>query len=186
MSLISDTDDAHLRYKNIAEYQRLGNRLKLETGRELSQLKKKNLYKKAVGAGIDTWHHFLKLPEIDITQHEAKKLIDIHEFFFNKSELSMEELSLCKIDNLSYIIKEEIEPTDDILELAETLSHQEFKEAVTDMKKGEDRQYDYLVMQRVKETNNLRRVKGISTEDVLNAFKINESIPKKIRDNDER
>jgi hypothetical protein len=172
----------------IEEANKSINYAKIEMGYAIYELQKDNLYKKAIGNGIDKWNHFLKLPEVNMSNHTAKKLSSIYEVFCEGLGYDKEVIYDCEVDNLWYVITGDVlsdtddEQTDELINLARQFSNYEFKEAVQDMVYGEERRYDYLVMQRVKETNNLRRVHGISTEDVLNKFNINESIPKRIKD----
>jgi hypothetical protein len=188
MSLKTDTKRARSLYRLIEEANKSINYAKIETGYAIYELQKDNLYKKAIGNGIDKWNHFLKLPEVNMSNHTAKKLSSIYEVFCEGLGYDKEVIYDCEVDNLWYVITGDVlsdtddEQTDELINLARQFSNYEFKEAVQDMVYGEERRYDYLVMQRVKETNNLRRVHGISTEDVLNKFNINESIPKRIKD----
>jgi hypothetical protein len=188
MSLKTDTKRARSLYRLIEEANKSINYAKIEMGYAIYELQKDNLYKKAIGNGIDKWNHFLKLPEVNMSNHTAKKLSSIYEVFCEGLGYDKEVIYDCEVDNLWYVITGDVlsdtddEQTDELINLARQFSNYEFKEAVQDMVYGEERRYDYLVMQRVKETNNLRRVHGISTEDVLNKFNINESIPKRIKD----
>jgi|AntRauTorckE6833_2_1112554.scaffolds.fasta_scaffold06152_3 hypothetical protein len=189
MSLKEEAKRARSLYRLIEEANKSINFAKIEIGKAIHELKEGNLYKKAVGNGIDKWNHFLKLPEINMTDYTTKKLSTIYNVYCNDLGYEKAKIQECEIDNLWYVITEGLidkadeDKIEEIISLASSLSNFEFKEAVHDLVFTKERQYDYLVMQRVRETNNLRRVKGISSDDVLNAFKIDETIPKKLKDN---
>lgn len=186
MSLLSESDEAHELYDTIVNAVMGGKASDMLLASSLYEIKEKNLYKKAVGRGVDTWEQFLMQPEVNLTQHRARKLITTYEYFVKEHGLTEADISDADMDNLWYVAKRDPDVSDDdldlIVEAAKNLSHNHFKERYHDVFGEQERTYSYLVMQRCDQTNNLTKVHGINTEDVLNHFEINEQRPAKTKD----
>lgn len=182
MSLKKDTDEARKLYLLLRMLCESRETVDFLIGETIHKIKEDNLYKKATGDGIDTWHQFLKQPEIDMSQYEADKLETIYKVFKDRIDPE-EDMEVYKIDNLWYIIRSGLinDIDDEIMEMAASLSNFEFKEAMKD-KLNQTNTYSYMVMQRCETTNNLKKVKNISSEEILDNFNIDESIPKRIQD----
>lgn len=185
MSLRSDADEAFEIYDTIVNAVMGSKASEILLAQALYEIKEKKLYKKAVGEGIDSWEQFLFQPEINITKHHARKLIKTYKFFCVKHD-KCNEIVDTSMDNLWHVAKEDPNLTEEqlnaVVEAASSLSHHEFKERYHDINGEEERTYSYLVMQRCDQTNNLQKVHGINTEDILDHFEINERRPAKTKD----
>ncbi len=145
-------------------------------GKLLYELKQSSKFKLAIGKGIDTWDDYIAQPEIQLSKGEAERLSQIYEYFVIQYGISEEELSEVPIKSLHYLlpIAKKNEDKDDMKEMvlsASTLSQKDFKERIGELKYGDDRTYEYLVMKRCIQTGTLTKVHDISSQDIKNSFK---------------
>lgn len=150
----------------------------VEIGSVLYTLKKDGRYKEV--SGVDSWVAYLEQPEISLTKREANRLIDIYRTFCVKLGFDKDRISEVPVKNIHYLLplvrdkdKQEVEP---MLDDALHLSQKDFKERAYDYKSGDNptRTYTYMVMKKCVETGNLGKVHGIESDQIINAFNINE------------
>lgn len=176
MSLKQDSQLAHQLYQQIVSDCQLDRVSDLLLARQLYNIKQDKLYRKATGeGGITRWVDFISQPEINISQHKSRKLLRIYEHFVVGLGYQIEELLGIDTNALDYIAKNGVtEDIDELLEGARTLTYSDFKDRVHDQASQGERTYTYLVMQRCEQTNNLKKVHGISSEDILDNYNIDE------------
>lgn len=154
----------------------------IEIGKLLYHLKQDNRFLEAVGEGIDTWGAYIAQPEINLTNAEANRLMQIYETFCLKWGTPENEIAEIPIKNLHYLLPiakelntEFVDDADQLVELlnaAETLSQRDFRERVRDIRHGEDgvRTYEYLVMKKCVETGSMQKVHGLDSETIKQSF----------------
>lgn len=145
-------------------------------GKLLHELKDKSAFKKAVGAGIDTWDDYIAQPEIHLSRGEADRLIQIYEQFVLRFQFDEDFVSEIPIKNLHYLlpIAKASGDEDDIEELlyaAKDLSQRDFRERVGEIKYPE-RTYEYLIMKRCVETGSLTKMHDIDSESIKERFNL--------------
>lgn len=175
---------AHELYTILETKSETVNRKLIEMGRILKELKDGDKYLEATG-GIESWQQFLKQPEVGLSVSEAEALISIYTIFVEDFGYSIDDLSGINIKNLKTLVKLSQEfdlrnATPNIMELmdqARVLSDRDFREALAERDETlseTSRTYSYVVMQRCNETKTIRKVHGISSEQITNTFNINE------------
>ena len=149
----------------------------VHVGKQLSQLKKKSEYKKAVGDGIDTWQSYLAQPEIGMSLGEASKLIRIYEEFVERLGFKEEFVAEIPRKNLEILLTFSQNCGDaidlyEVIEEAKALSHRDFKERHAERKYGDNhpRTFSYVVMRKDNESGNLSRVREIESEVIKDTF----------------
>lgn len=175
---LQKVDSARKEYESLVQLVELGNTLDVLKGKQLWNLKSNNLFKKAIGQGIDDWGTFLKLPEINFSTGEANRMMEMYSVFVLDYGFPVEVVAKAKTKSLHYLLpvvkgkklsKSEVE---DMLGDATHLTQAQFKESVYDMKtdnKG-DRTYTYLIMKKCNETGNMQKVHDISSEKIVETF----------------
>lgn len=150
---------------------------RIEIGAKLHYLKTDDNWRQAVGeGGIDNWDDFLKQPEIGLSRLEADRLIKIYQTFFTTDKFnhySQEQIMSIPFKNLVKLTELD-EITDDVIEQAMFLTDRDFKEVLAENKNVTARTYTYMVMRKCKETGNMTKVHGITSEEVKDKFNINE------------
>jgi len=141
-------------------------------GRLLSELKRDDSFKEAIGEGIDTWRDYLAQPEIGLSVGEANRMVQIYDEFVSRLGFNEAYLAEIPVKNLHYLlpIVKKMDLSDDVdelLESARTLSQKDFKERIYDLKDDSgERTYEYLVMKRCIETGNMTKVHDITSEEI--------------------
>jgi len=141
------------------------NNLLLEIGSTLKDLKTDEAYKDAVGAGVDTWHQYLSQPEVGMTVNEANYLISAYDLWRSIPDLVDVPERYWKL-----VLGQEL--SEELIESAKTLSYQDLKERLYDVKTEDKgpRTYSYMVMRRCNETGNMTKVPLIESDEVKDAF----------------
>jgi hypothetical protein len=179
LSLLAQAEQAHKLYSKLVETLGIAKTSFVLVGSLLHQLHKNNLFKKAVGEGIDTWEDFIALPEVSLTRGEAQRLQQIYEQFVLKFGYSEEEVAQIPIKNLHYLLpiaKDKRETDDEFSELVEdakSLTQKEFRENVQDYKfPDQELTYEFLVMEKCVETGNMKKVHGITSDLIKEKFNL--------------
>lgn len=145
----------------------------LELGSYLKLLHQDDLFKQAVGEGIDTWDDYIAQPEIGLSKGEASRFMQIYETFIERFEFSPKQVSEIPLKNIQYLLplakecadKDEVQT---LLSEAKNLSRQDFRERIHDIKKpDEERTYEYLIMKRCEQTGTLSRIYDIPEEEII-------------------
>lgn len=164
-------------------YQQLVSTLQLQRavgiglGQLLWKLKANNLFKEAIGQGIETWNDFLKMPEIGLEMSEANRAMDLYEVFIIKYGYSMEELSTAKTKSLHYLLPLAKDATvnesriRELVESAKHLTQSQFREEIYDSKPGVlTSTYAFVLMRRRVETGTLQIVPNVDDQLIKAAF----------------
>lgn len=147
-------------------------------GKLLSELNKGDVFREAIGEGIDTWIDYISQPEIGLSKAEADRLIQIYEEFVLRLGFKEEFISSIPVKNIHYLLPlvKKHDDTFDVLEMLENaqyLSQKDFRERVYDLKTGnEERTYEYLIMKKCIETGGLTKVHGVSSEEIKEQFDV--------------
>lgn len=144
-------------------------------GKILSEIKHNDNFRLAVGEGIDTWDAYIAQPEIGLSRGDADRMIQIYEVFVEQYGYDPDYIGSIPVKNLHYLlpIAKHAGVDDSLLEDARVLSQKDFRERIHDIKDSSGtRTYEYLVMQRCIETGNMRRVQGISSDDIKINFSL--------------
>lgn len=179
-SLIRQSEEAHNEYVKLVDILKTGKKLDVLKGKQLWVLKSNNLFKKAVGQGIDKWHDFLALPEIGLDNREANRLMDIYDVFVVKHKIPEDELAEAKIKSLHYLLPiardGKVQNVREYVQLASTLSQSDFRESVYDLKTQDlgARTYIYLIMKKCVETGTMTKVHNISSEEIKDKFDLDD------------
>lgn len=148
------------------------NRNVLITGALLKELKE--TWKEAIGEGVETWQQFLKQPEIGLSVHKASSLIRLYDNLIDKTGRELNEFDWISYPNLMRL-SQLPEVTDDLINQARTLSDRDFKEAVVENTTPDyTPTYSYMVMKKCNETGVIRKVHGITSEEIIQNLNINE------------
>lgn len=164
---------AHDIHRDVVGYVDIQIRSDILLGQSLFLLKKDNLFKKAIGAGIDTWADYLKQPEINISKSRAEKLIKAYQYFVLNLRFTVEELHGVPLYALS-IIAEKVAARKKVEELindARVLSEKDFKEKYHDDVTQTTRTYRYMVMKKCVETGSMEKLHDITSEEIKFAFR---------------
>lgn len=166
---------AHSDYKELLKVLQLGRLAGVMLGKYLYRLKANNDYQKAVGEGINTWADFLKMPEISLDSREANRAMEIYEELCIKRGYSTEMVAEAGTKNLHYMLpmvkRGDLDDHDikQLIEEGRDLPQASFRERLQDIKGG-DRHYEFVLMRRCVETNNLQKVHDITSEQIVKAF----------------
>lgn len=144
---------------------------KNQLGKYLKELKESEEFVQL--SGLDNWYDFIQQPEVDLTSQEINKLISSYDFLCQNNlplDISQRRISLLKKTN----------NPEEIFEETKLLTYNDMKERIIDIKNEKEnnpnnRSYKYIIMQKCNETNTLKRVVGVESEEILNKFKINEN-----------
>lgn len=168
--------EAHADYKKLLEVLHLGRMAGALLGQQLFRLYSNRAWQQAIG-GESSWEEFLKMPEVNLDKREATRAMEIYEEFCIKRGYSTEMLAEAGVKNLHYMlpmVKKGELPDGDIKELLEagaSLPQRSFKERLHDVKTGGgERHYEFVLMRRCIETNNLQIVHDYDSEKILAAF----------------
>lgn len=174
MILISNMDDSYNVYEALISSISYDNLSKIEIGKLLKELKQGNRWKHSIGDGIETWNQFLKQPEIGLTVHRANALIKIYENLIenmNGNISDFQGISYMNLLRLAMLPK----VTDELIEQARMLSDRDFREVIVENNTPNyTPTYSYMVMRKCKETGSLTKVHGITSDEVAQAFNLNE------------
>lgn len=165
-------------------YQQLVSTLQLQRavgiglGQLLWKLKANNLFKEAIGQGIETWNDFLKMPEIGLEMSEANRAMELYEIFVIKYGYTMQELSEAKTKSLHYLLplaKDASVNESRIRELVESAKHltqSQFREEIYDSKPGAvaNATYQFVLMRRRVETGTLQIVPNVDDQLLREVF----------------
>ena len=80
-SLIKKSEQAHEMYNLLVGVLRGAREKVVQGGKLLYYLKRENLFKKALGEGMEKWEDFLSQPEIGLSNGEATRMMEIYEWF---------------------------------------------------------------------------------------------------------
>lgn len=177
MNTLQKAEGAPQLYQQLVATIRLRQLTGISLGKTLWQLKANNAFKNAIGAGIETWNDFLKLPEISLEVREANRAMDLYETFVVKYEFPIDELAEAKIKSLHYLlplVKEGLLTEARIHELVEDAKHltqNQFRENIFDAKEtGASRTYQFVLMRKCNETGTMQRVPDIDNTQIIVAF----------------
>lgn len=143
----------------------------LAMGELLNELKTGDKFKEAVG-DTETWNQFLKQPEIGLSIGEADKLIKIYTKLVFDNNVEITKLENISLKNLKKLSDQET-ITGELVDMAMTLSDQDFREAITENKGIMDRTYTYMIMKKCKETGSMAKVHGINSDEIVEKFNLN-------------
>ncbi len=151
-------------------------------GRILSALRQDDNYKKAVGAGADNWHDYLKQPEIGLSTDEASRLIQIYEEFILRLGYDEDTISEVPVKNMHYLLPlakkmDKGDDIDDLVACATLLSQKDFKEKIYDVKAAEmgekaTRTYEYMIMKKTLETGTMEKVHDVDSNMIKRMFNL--------------
>lgn len=148
-------------------------------GKLLSDLKKEDLFKQAVGEGIDTWADYVAQPEVSLSIGEANRLIQIYDEFVARLGFDANYIAEVPLKNIHYLLPivkkmNADDNVDDLLADAKSLSQKDFKERVYDVRSGDvvERTYEYMIMKKCVETGNMTKVHGIESELIKRQFNL--------------
>ncbi len=165
-------------HKNLELLRKTDSYLYLAEGKSLDKLRKNESYKTAVG-GFFTWEEYLKQPEINLSASTANTMILAYNLICLSLGKTLEEGSVYPISGIRFACKryKEGELTKEeainILEASKELSFKDLKEFYQDARTQDPaRTYEYVVMRRTKETNNLTKVHDIGSEQIKTAFNL--------------
>ena len=177
-SLIQQAEQAHESHQRLVYLRTNAKKNFILQGRELFNLKQNNLYKKAIGEGLESWEDYLKQPELGLSKSEAERLIQIYEkfvLFLGYTEDEVSEIPVKALHYLLPVVKKGMdkEKVAELVESAKSLSQNEFKEAFYDAKnESDDRTYSYLIMKKCNETGNMTKVHGVKSELIKSTFNL--------------
>lgn len=146
----------------------------LELGSYLSMLRSGDLYKQAVGEGVDTWEDYLSQPEVGLSKGEASRFMQIYEVFVERFGFNPKQVSEISLKNIQYLLplakecadKSEVQT---LLSEAKTLTRQDFKDRIQEIKHADDvLSYEYLIMKRCDQTGRLEKIWEIPQEEIIN------------------
>jgi hypothetical protein len=150
---------------------------KLILGQLLYDLKRNDTFKLAVGA-LETWEEFLSQPEISMKVNEVNKLIDTYRYM-KKYNIPSEKIRGIPVQSINFLIRKikSNTLTDDevraLIDDANVLSFKDLKEKYIEIK-GLTKTYEYVVMKRCKETNNLTKIHDVDSETIKEKLKLND------------
>ena len=177
--LIKQSDQAHELYQNLVNTLRGARERVIYGGKLLFELKDDDSFRNAIGEGIDTWEDFIKLPEIGLSKGEAQRMMDIYEWFVLELDCEEDELvempvkalhTLLPIAKSCELTKDEIY---DLMNDAKSLNQQDFRDRVNDVRYPDVQEtYEFMVMQKCIETDRMKKVHDISSEDIKEKFNL--------------
>lgn len=161
-----------LDHKQLSTYRKSDTYIFLVQGSLLHKLRSDELYKLTNG-GM-SWEDYLRQPEVSLTTGEARQRIECYQLFCVNMGLSEEDLGEYPLPALKFILNKykkgqitTARQINEILEASKSLSFRDLKEHFQDeVIQVEERTYEYVVMKRCIETNNLTKVHDISSEDI--------------------
>lgn len=173
MSLISEAERGYKLHEKLVSMIRVTKFSFIQAGKLLCQLEKGNLFKKAIGEGVDDWEAYLRQPELGLSKGEATRLMQIYQTFVVKYGYTEKEVSEIPIKNLHYLLplakKEDSQEVRDLIDDAKVLHQTDFRVKVANYKYAdEERTYEYLIMKRCVEDGTMTKIHGIGSEDISN------------------
>jgi hypothetical protein len=151
--------------------------LYLTQGEILNKLRNDELYKLTNG-GMD-WEDYLRQPEVSLTTGQARQMIEVYQLFCVNMGMTAEDLGWFPLPALKFILNkykkghvDNIGKIKEILEASKHLSLRDLREHYHDEVIQMERTYEYVIMKRCKETNNINKVHGIESEDIKNKFNL--------------
>lgn len=171
--LLQRASKAHELYQDLVKTRELSRLAGVKMGELLYQLRNNESYREAVGE--TSWDDFLKLPEIGIDKREANRSISIYEELVIKRGFTTAAIAEVPVKALHYVLplaRDAAVSDEEIrghLDDAQNLSQAAFREALHD-NRGDTRTYEFVLMRRRKETNNLKKVQDVTEEQILSAF----------------
>lgn len=190
MKELQRASNAHELYQELVQVLKLSRLAGVKMGQMLFQLYADNAYQKAIGEGVDTWHDFLKLPEISIDTREANRAMAIYEELCIKRGYDTSDIAEVPVKALHYILprirNNDVRDSDigGLLKDAKNLSQAAFREhlyevcandgrdgAVLRGAGGHNRTFEFVLMRRCIETNNLQKVHEVTSEQIVDALK---------------
>lgn len=166
--------EAHADYKKLLEVLHLGRMAGALLGEQLFRLFANRAWQKAIGDEC-SWEEFLKMPEVALDKREATRAMEIYGEFCIKRGYSTEMLAEAGTKTLHYLLpmvkKGELpdEKIGELLKAGASLPQRPFREHLHDAKGGE-RHFEFVLMRRCIETNNLQKIHDYDTEKILTAF----------------
>lgn len=141
-------------------------------GKILRELKKGDVYKKSVGAGVDTWETYLRQPEIGLATGEANRLIQIYEEMVLRLGYDEDTVADIPIKNAHYLLPliknlKTKDEADELVADATLLSQKDFRSRIVDKKIDEGETvltYSYLLMKKTNETGTMERIMDIDSD----------------------
>lgn len=149
-------------------------------GKLLSELKRGDKYREAIGEGINTWVDYIAQPEIGLSKGDADRLIQIYEVFVEHFCFAEEYVASVPVKNLHYLLPiakrgltrpgtEGSTEMEELLEDAKVLSQKDFKERIFDVRQEDEdveRTYEFLIMKKCIETGNMSKVHDITSDNI--------------------
>jgi hypothetical protein len=149
----------------------------LTQGEILNKLRNDELYRLTNG-GMD-WEDYLRQPEVSLTTGQARQMIECYQLFCVNMGMSAEDLGWYPLSALRFILKkykkgqiDDARKIKEILEASKSLSLRDLREHYHDEVIQMERTYEYVIMKRCKETNNLTKVHEVSSEDIKSKFNL--------------
>lgn len=130
-----------------------------------SLLEARDNFQDWIGEGIDAWHDFLAQPETGITTREANELIKLFEFVAALA-MTREDVAQIPKETLKYMINHGGD-----IEDAKVLTVKDFKEKNFEVGSSAPQSYQYMVMKKSEQTGNMRKIHGVDSDEVLEAFR---------------
>lgn len=161
---MKEDPQAYNAYTKLVSTCRVAKNNYLAMGELLSELKTGDKFKDAVG-DTETWNQFLKQPEIGLSIGEADKLIKIYNRLVLDNSIEITKLENISLKNLKKLSDQET-ITGELVDMAMTLSDQDFREVIAENSGIMERTYTYMIMKKCKETGSMTKVHGYSNEDV--------------------
>lgn len=176
MKQLQRSEKAHELYQSLLKVLELKRFAGVALGEKLFKLKANNEYKNATG--IESWDDFLKSPEISIDSRESNRAMQTYYQFCVRRQFTLSDLAGVPVKSLHRLLplaKGDRLADGDLQTLvadAASLSQSAFKERLYDVVSGESgiRTFDFLLMRKCRETGNLQKVHGFSSEKIQEVF----------------
>lgn len=173
-------EQGFLDHNVLSTYRKSDTYLFVAQGEVLSKLRNDEQYKLTNG-GM-SWEDYLRQPEVSLTTGQARQMIEVYQLFCINMAISMEDLGYYPLPALKFILNkykkgqiQTAKQVKEILEASKTLSFRDLREHFQDeVIQTQERTYEYVLMKRCKETNNLTKIHDISSEDIKSKFNLNE------------
>lgn len=165
-------EESFFDHKTLSTYRKSDTYLFVSQGEVLNKLRNDEQFKLTNG-GM-SWEDYLRQPEVSLTTGQARQMIEVYQLFCINMGISVEDLGFYPLSALKFILnkyKKGQIPTakqvKEILEASQLLSLRDLREHFQDeVIQVEERTYEYVVMKRCCETNNLTKVHDISSDDI--------------------
>lgn len=178
MTSRSKAEEGFLDHQALSTYRKSDTYLYIVQGELLNKLRNDELYKLTNG-GMD-WEDYLKQPEVSLTTGQARKMIEIYQLFCVNMGMEAEELGFYPLTALKFILNKykkgqfaDAKKIKEVLEASKSLSFRDLKEHYQDeVIQMTERTYEYVIMKRCIETNNINKVHGIESDDIKSKFNL--------------